>query len=388
MKVNRVEQKTTVNVSESDAIAKSLRHFGSRLYGALDRSESGSFICSPYSVSSAVALAHIGAAGSTKKQIDDVLGYDGLDPVRAALALKWLERAATSRTDKLHAANAAWLQSGYAFLDSFRRDLRAAASELRELDFKNNPEGCQQKINDWVEEHTQGKIKNLIPKLDGLITIILTNAVHFLGQWEKPFDEARTVPDQFRGLSGPSDVQMMYGMNLEGRYTLDDEYEALEIPYSGRAGMLLILPRDAEDPSRAFADVSARMRKGALLDDVFGGQRTAKATLELPKFRLDSSFSLNGALETLGLGDMFREGVADFSGMTGDRELYVSQVVHKAMVAVNEKETEAAAATGMMLKRSCSPLNELRVTLRFDRPFLFAIVAHRAPLFVGRVVDL
>jgi serpin B len=251
------------------------------------------------------------------------------------------------------------------------------------LDFGGAPEESRITINDWVSEQTEGRIQNLIPQgaIDPLTRLVLTNAIYFNAAWANPFQEEATRDGPFTLLDGSRiAVPMMHQTESFG-YAKGEGYQAVELPYDGHElSMVILLPdRDSFDPFEDSLDVDQAQ---AIMQNLKRGQ----VALIMPKFEFDSRFSLKQALEAMGMPAAFSGG-ADFSGMTGSTDLFISDVLHKAFVSVDEEGTEAAAATAVVMKLSVAAEEPTTVTI--DRPFIFLIrdIETGAILFVGRVVD-
>ncbi len=254
---------------------------------------------------------------------------------------------------------------------------------LRLLDFANEPEEARVTINDWVSEETEGKIEDLIAQgaIDPLTRLVLTNAIYFNAAWAQPFQEGATRDGSFTLLSGDRvTVPMMHQTESFG-YAQGDGYQAVELPYDGREmSMVIVLPERGEFDAFEHSLDAGRMK------DVIEGLARQEVSLTMPRFEFDSEFSLSRVLADLGMPAAF-SGEADFSGMTGGKDLFISDVLHKAFVSVDEVGTEAAAATAVVMKALAVPDEPVTVTL--DHPFLFLIrdIETGAILFVGRVLD-
>jgi serpin B len=366
--------------------------FALDLYHAL-RGKGGNLFYSPYSISVALAMTYAGARGETEQQMADALHYtlpqDRLHPAFNALDLALASRGEGARGKdgegfRLHIANAIWGQAGYTFLSEFLDVLAVNyGAGLRLVDFVAASEEARVTINDWVSEQTEGRIKDLIPSgaIDALTRLVLTNAIYFNAAWSVPFQEELTEDGPFYLLDGTEvTVPMMKQIESLG-YAAGQGYQAVELPYDGyELSMVLLVPEAGEFD--AFEDALDVERVESILQNLAPTQ----VALSMPKFTIESSFSLVDALDALGMPDAFSE-KADFSGMTGNRELFVSDVVHKAFVSVDEAGTEAAAATAVIMALTAAPAEPIRVTV--DRPFIFAIrdIETGALLFVGRVID-
>ena len=285
---------------------------------------------------------------------------------------------------RLNIVNAIWGQDGYAFLPQFLDTLaRNYGAGLRIVDFVNAEEAARLTINDWVSEQTEGRIEDLIPagSIDAATRLVLTNAIYFNAAWAEPFVPEQTRDGAFHLLDGSKVTVPMMSQTTSHRYAQGDGYQAVEMAYDGHElSMLILLPE--EGGFEGFEQALDAGQVEAIVEDL-GNQQVA---LTLPSFEFDTKFSLEKTLAEMGMPLAFAPS-ADFSGMTGTRELFISQVIHQAFVAVDEAGTEAAAATAVMMKLGAAPGEPVEV--RADRPFIFFIRdnATGAVLFAGRVVD-
>jgi len=389
-----------VEPAELEELSSGNQAFAFDLYQAL-RGESDNLFYSPYSISLALAMAYAGARTTTETQMGETLHFtlpqDWLHPAFNALDLELAGRgqgAAGTDDDgfRLNIANATWGQQNYTFLTEFLDTLAVNyGSGLRLLDFEADPEGARGTINDWVSERTEGRIRDLIP--EGFITdftrLVLANAVYFDAAWESPFDEDATDDGVFHTLDGTDATVPMMRQREDLQYAAGDGYQAVELPYdagedtSPELSMVIVVP-DAgmwESFEGAFS--------AAVLDQILDGFTEYEVGLSLPKFTYASQFSLGRTLAAMGMPDAFCGGNVDFSGMTGSAELCISEVVHKAYVLVDERGTEAAAATAVV-GGGTSHVPPPYVELTVDRPFLFVIrdIQTRTILFMGRVIRL
>ncbi len=367
--------------------------FAYDLYQELSTSEDNLFY-SPYSISLALAMTFAGARGETEGEMAQTLHFNlpqpqlhqtfnALDTTLNGYGVE--EGDAAESIFQLHIANAIWGQTGYQFLESFL-DLLAEnyGAGLRTLDFVGDADGATEKINGWVSEQTEGKIKDLIPPgmLNDLVRLVLTNAIYFKGQWAMPFEESVTRDDTFKLLDGSTITVPMMSQTETFRYTEGDGYQAVALPYQGApVSMILLLPATGQ-----FEEIEAAFGP-ELLADISQDFEYQLVALTMPKFTFESEFNLNEALAGMGMVSAFGEG-ADFSGMTGGRDLFISDVVHKAFVSVDEAGTEAAAATAVIMVESAAVIDE-PVEMKVDRPFLFLIRddANGTILFAGRVLN-
>ncbi|HLB63402.1 MAG TPA: serpin family protein, partial [Anaerolineales bacterium] len=282
-------------------------------------------------------------------------------------------------------ANSLWGQQGFGFLPEFL-DLLGEnyGAGMRLVDYASDPEAARQAINQWVSDETQEKIQDLIPSgaIDEMTRLVLANAIYFKAAWLHPFDADVTAPAPFHRLDGSTvDVPMMHQDEGYG-YALRDGYRALELPYeNGNVSMLIILPDEGQ-----FQAVEQALDP-AMIEDILGNLTYGPVTLSLPRFTYDSAFSLNDALQALGMTDAFNPDRADFSGMDGNRDLFIGSVLHKAFVSVDENGTEAAAATAVIMQITSALAGE-PIAFTVDRPFIYVIrdSQTQSVLFVGRVM--
>jgi len=367
--------------------------FAMALYRLL-KDEDGNIFYSPYSISAALAMTYAGARAETERQMVGALRFT-LDQIRLHAAFNALDTALNFRGQRakgkddepfvLKVVNAIWGQKDFKFEGSFL-DLLAQnyGAGLRVLDFIKSPEESRQAINDWVAKETEQRIKDLLPQgsIDELTRLVLTNAVYFNGGWLNPFPKEATRDGVFNLLDGRKvTVPMMFQSSSMG-YAAGQGYQAVELKYDGEElSMVVILP-DA-GTFEAFEDNLDDKKLSAIIE----GLKSNTVYLTMPKFEFDSEFGLSDALAKLGMPVAFDPNRADFSGMTGNRDLYITDVVHKAFVSVDEFGTEAAAATGVIMGVTSAPLDPATVTL--DRPFIFLIrdIVTGTVLFIGRVMD-
>jgi serpin B len=382
------------NVAASD-LAKQVdgnSAFAFDLYQVL-RKEGDNLFYSPHSISLALAMTYAGARGETERQMADtlhfILSQDRLHPAFNGLDLELARRGEGAEGKdgegfRLNIVNAIWGQEGVRFLPEFLDVLAENyGAGLRLLDFVSALEESRITINNWVSEQTEGRIENLIPQgaIDSATVLVLTNAIYFNAAWAEPFEEGLTEDGVFHLLDGGEVTVPMMRQTKSFGYAEGEGYQVVELPYDGwELSMVILLPDEGELESfESGLDVG---RVGGIVDDLVHRQ----VALTMPKFEFESGFSLKDALAAMGMPDAFT-GAADFSGMTGSRDLFISEVLHKAFVSVDEAGTEAAAATAVVIAKLGMPEEPVEVAI--DRPFIFLIrdVETGAILFVGRVVN-
>jgi serpin B len=383
-----------VSSSEQALLVEGNSAFALELYQAL-KEKGGNLFYSPYSISLALAMTYAGANGETAQQMADVLhfilGQDKLHP-----AFNWLDAELAKRGEgaqgkdgkgfRLNIANAIWGQKDYEFLPAFLDVLAENyGAGLRILDFRTETEKSRVAINDWVSDQTEGRIKDLIPQgaINELTRLVLTNAIYFNAAWEYPFDEKMTANGPFYLLDGGQVTVPMMKQTESFGYAKGEGYQAVELPYDGSELSMVILLPEAGQFEAFEAGIQAQQ-----IDAIISDLKNTRVTLTMPQFKFESQFSLKDTLAEMGMRDAFSPDEADFSGMTGNPELFISDVVHKAFVAVDEAGTEAAAATAVIVGTTSAP-TEPPVEVTIDHPFIFLIrdIQTGAILFVGRVLN-
>jgi serpin B len=294
---------------------------------------------------------------------------------------------------QLRVADALWAQRDYVFRDDFlkltKRDYGAG---FNPVDFKGAPEAARLTINQWVEQKTDNKIANLLQPgvLNSMTKMVLTNAIYFKGDWQTPFEKAWTEEDDFH-LSPARNVKAPLMHLSEGFDYFDSgTFQVLEIPYeSGDLSMIVFLPREIGGLPALEESLTASQMKQWLAQL----HPVPEVILTLPKFKMTRQFSLEGTLGAMGMPQAFDANAADFSGMTGNRELFISAVIHKAYINVDEKGTEAAAATAVVMEKATAMPPRFQPppppVFRADHPFIFLIRDNHSGgiLFMGRVND-
>jgi serpin B len=391
--INLADEKS----ADMKKVAGDNNDFAFDMYGKL-KSEKGNIFFSPFSISTALAMTYGGARGNTEAEMGKTMHYtlkqDKLHAAMGALiddlngrTVKegWGENRKNVRPFELVVANALWGQKGYPFkkkFDKLNNDNYEAG--LTNLDFSADPEKARTTINKWVEDETNDKIKDLIPmgSIGGLTRLVLTNAIYFKSQWQEQFKKRNTKNADFH-VSKTKKVKAPMMHQVEHFKYLDEkEFLAVELPYKGRQlAMLVFMPKKANGMAKFEKTLTA-----ANFGKWLAKMKSGNVDLYLPKFKTTSSFVVNDQLRALGMKDAFRLGAADFSGMADTKELFISKVIHKAFVDVDEEGTEAAAATAVEAKG-----NKVRkpIEVKIDKPFVFLIRDNvtGSILFMGRITD-
>ncbi len=365
--------------------------FALDVYHTLRPSDSN-LILSPFSVSLALAMTYAGARGRTAAQMEQVLRFPG--PERTHPAFNALDLALQSsqanpsqeqQPFRLHLANAIWAEKTHSFRQEFLDTLaRYYGAGIHLADFIHQHEAARREINRWVEQQTEDRIQDLVPPraVTPETRLVLANAIYFKADWLIPFEANRTHDAPFYLLDGSEARVKMMVNDLYLPYAAGQGWQAVELPYVGETtAMTLIVPEKGR-----FSEIESTL-DAATLESILNSLQPESVELGLPKFQFTSEFSLPFSLAALGMTDAFDPSLADFSGMTGERDLFISDILHKAFVAVDEKGTEAAAATAVIL-RVTAMLPGSNIVLTVDRPFLFLIrdTVHGQILFIGRVL--
>lgn len=379
----------TLAAGELEELVKGNTQFACDFYNRIKDSKDNIFI-SPHSISVALAMAFAGARGNTQQQMAQALHFT-LDQERLhnafnALDLELAKRPQAVEKDgfKLNICNAAWGQKDFPFLKDYLDVLALNyGSGLMLLDFITDPEKCRITINDWVSAQTEKRIKDLLPAgtITQATTLVLTNAIYFKAGWLYPFNKEYTSDAPFYTLDSQEvTVPMMYTVEDFGYTEEKDYYQAVELLYKGKeVSMIILLPAAGR-----FENFEASLNAD-FLGQIIGRLSLREVGLKMPKFSFEWKESLTGFLKALGMTDAFEPGLADFSGIDGALDLFISHVIHQSFVAVDEAGTEAAAATAVVIDYTSAPDT---VSMVIDRPFIF-LVRDRvtgALLFLGRVL--
>ena len=345
---------------------------------------------SPFSISTALAMVYAGALNETALQMSNTLNFDL--SVKFHSKYKHLLDKMNAGTDgkiKLKIANGLWAQQNFKFLDSYFGIVKSNYhSELKNVDFEADieRETTRKEINSWVERNTNNKIKNILSQhdLNALTRLVLVNAIYFYGDWETPFKNSSTIRNKFSLMDGTHTIVPF--MNQKGQYNYyeDSKIQAIEIPYTdNKASMVIFLPNTTTGISALGKSFDFNYYQ-----DIIESLQNTDVRLSLPKFKIDFKIELSNALSQMGMPLAFSPDSADFSGMTGKPNLCISKVIHKAFINVDEKGTEAAAATAVVMTMTMSPRPSEAKIFDADHPFLFLIKDNTTGsiLFMGKIM--
>jgi serpin B len=393
---------TVADPSKMTVAAQGDRGFAAALHGALQKTEKGNLFFSPASVRLAMAMTAAGARGETAAELSKGLSLPA-DPAASAAGFaailesfaqratpvetpqmeEWQRAEAARKVATVAIANRVWPQQGRPFEKSFTELMaKGFAAPLEPLDFEKATEPARKRINAWVSEQTQGKIPELLlpSNVRADTKMILTNAIYFKAQWEIPFTESATIDGPFTTAAGAKVKTKMMRRTAPMMYAETPAYQVVQLPYSdGSLSLTVVLPREG----MSLAEVEP-----SLLASSAPALASQRVELQLPRFKIESRFGLAQVLAKLGMPSAFAFGKADFSGIDGTRELFIGDVVHQAVIEVDEQGTVAAAATAVTMRAgSARPPADPPKRFIADRPFAFFIQDARTGvvLFVGRL---
>ena len=372
------------------------------------------FFFSPYSLCTALSLLDVGAGTETKTELEEMLGITDLNAWNAAIKA-YLEKPWAEETFVL-TANSVWMQQGKEWSESMETAFLQPAgfyynSELYEVDFLGNNEAVTEQVNAWAERNTNGMIPKVMDKVPTDTVMALMNAVYFEGKWETPFDPDDTYEQTFYGTDGERKVEMMHQYNERYAYVESNGIKGIALPYK-EAGVVMkiflpILPdehmgivedgmqAEGEDDNAAasrkqpdieelFAALSTE-EKEALLDSLDVAPKEEITRLAVPKFTME--LGIDGLVEIL--QDMGMETAflpeADFDSIAED--IFVTDVIHKAKIEMDEDGTKAAAVTVVTMTESAAMIEEPPIIFEADRPFVYFLQDTETGmiLFMGRV---
>ena len=384
-KKDHIEPETTppiVLTAKQAAVVKASNHFGFQMLKELNAHTGDSNLClSPLSISAALGMTWNGAAGNTALEMQNTLGFSQLTPQEINEAYQVLLQYLLSSDPKsvLEIANSIWhRQDFYVVPDFIQRNQQYFGADVMPADF-NDPATVTQ-INNWVSNHTHGKIQEIIQFIDPMTVMYLINATYFKGEWTYRFDEKNTFTGDFTLPNGGSVQVDMMKQKADMETLSSPLVNGVRMPYgNGRYQMIALMPAQGKTLQNVIDQLDDKMWEGWMSSF----EKTEGLDLYFPKFKFEYEESLLEMLHTLGIQDALTPGIADFSGINPSMDLYISDVKHKTFIDVNEKGTEAAAVTAVEIGyTSVGPM------LNFNQPFLFFIAEKHSGfvIFSGKVV--
>src|SRR5579885_596934 len=338
---------------------------------------------SPYSISDVFSMVYEGARGNTATQLQSVFGFIQDDTTRKNQIKSQNEQLASTDNYQLNTANAWWVQNDYHILPDYTNTLQNYyKAEITSLDLKGDSENSRKTINTWVENKTNQKITNLLPpgSINYLTRAVITNAIYFKANWTNQFAPSDTQEQNFTTSNGTQVKVPMMSQFTTFPYYEDNTVQVLDMPYKGdRLSMIVILPKGSIQSLGTISQEQFNNWNNKLAD--------SPVKVYIPKFKLDTKYALNDILVSMGVKDAFDPNTADFSGMTGNHDLSISTAIHQAYVKVDEKGTEAAAATGIVISATAMPIYQH--TFQADHPFVFVIYDKQTGLvlFMGQIMN-
>lgn len=394
-----------VDPADLNALVNGNNEFAFDIYQRLKATD-GNLFYSPYSISEALAMTYAGARGNTEKQMAAALSYD-LPQNQLHSAFNSLDQDLDCRSKgdpepfgnkgyQLNITSAIWGQKGYRFSQDYLDVLAMSyGAGMHPMDFQGDPETSRLTINKWVSYQTKNKINDLIAlgTIDPLTRLVLTNTIYFNAKWLHPFKESETQDGIFYLLDDSNISTPM--MNVEDYFDCykGEDYQEIELPYDNRQNsMVIVVPESGK--YKEFEESLNAEKVDSILQDLTYSRinppdgSSLIVDVKMPKFKYEYECGLRKTLSAMGMPDAFEDGKADFSGMTDEEGLFIGDVIHKAYVSVDEKGTEATAATAVrMVGDSGAPKVPIQFTI--DRPFIFLIRDTQTGtiLFVGRVLN-
>ncbi|XP_067272894.1 leukocyte elastase inhibitor-like [Pseudorasbora parva] len=366
--------------------------FALDLYRALSASNAeGNMFFSPLSVSAALAMVYLGARGDTAKEMEKVLSFSSVSDVHSHFESLTSSINSPSASYILKLANRLYGEKTFSFLPEYLEStLKLYHAELQPVDFTGAAEDSRKLINTWVEEQTENKIKDLLQP--GVVTemtrLVLVNAIYLKGDWMDKFNARDTQEMPFKINQNKSrPVEMMYHeQTFPIRSIPEHDLQVLELPYKHKQlSMLILLPNETQDGSDPLLKLESELTLDNLLDWTKRDEMSTRMKVYLPKFKVEFESSLSDTLYRMGMSSVFEESKANLTGMSSQDGLFISEMIHKAFVNVNEEGTEAAAATAVCFVECYRSRPKCQI-FRADHPFIF-FVRHNPTnsiLFLGR----
>jgi serpin B len=359
---------TTLAIKAQNPNIESINRFSFKILEQVNKGNENCFY-SPFSIFGALSMTYAGAGENTKLEMEQVLELTSKENIHQSFK-QLTDAFALEREISFLSSNSFWVQKNIKIEKKYTELLhKFYAAKIENVNFvqDNDREKTRLQINDQVEKDTKGNLKDFIPK--GIIQestlMLIINAVYFNAQWNTEFPEEKITSEKFHTSSGDStDCKMMYQL-IETGYYEDEQVQVLELPYQGnKASMILFLPKEPSKKGSDFFNFDSYSK-------VLPTLKQRPVEVSIPKFRLETSYELSESLVKMGMKSAFAPG-ADFSGITGSKGLILDKVLHKSVVDVSEKGTEASSATAVISMRS-TKIGQEPVKFNANRPFYFII---------------
>ncbi|PAA92409.1 hypothetical protein BOX15_Mlig027000g1, partial [Macrostomum lignano] len=375
----------------SSLTESAVRFAWSLLNQVIEQHKSENVFLSPASVQVALAMTLAGAKTETEAELSQALHLSQLKSPHSDMGRLISALNSGRQGVKLAVANRLFAERSFAIEAEFSGTLaKSYGAELGSVDFKQQCEAAREAINQWVEQQTSSKIRELLARgsLDTNTRFVLVNAIYFKGDWMDPFDRDDTYDGQFESVPGSQSPVRMMQNKRDFLYTEGRGLRLVQLLFAGDScSMVIVLPQERHQ-------LDAALKSEARLDNILELARQAMARevdLHLPRFKVETQFTLSDPqyLPAMGVKRLFTEGCADLSGISkSSRDLFVSKVVHKACLEVNEEGAEAAAATATCVV-DCAKLEDDSVTFNVNEPFLVLILDRSTGcvLFAGRITQ-
>lgn len=330
------------------------------------------------SIHLASGMLYEGAKEKTKEEMERVLFINPSDENRILNVKNLMEELNREKTNQLLVANGLWIQKDFKISKNYLEKIKEFyKGKVENLNFKEDPANSRKIINNWIEENTKERIKDLIPEgaLGSSTRMVLTNAIYFKGLWQKEFNKEETKEEDFKTEEKIIKVPMMKILEGEFFYGENENFQILELPYKGETlSMVIILPKNGS--LEIGYDTFLQLKKAMVVQ---------KVDVFIPKFKFENKYFLNGIFQNMGIKEIFKE-TADLSGITGKKNLKVDEIIHQSFIQVDEEGTEAAGATAIIVRVTSVTGRKIPV-FRADHPFLF-LIQHKKTgtiIFLGKV---
>jgi len=342
-------------------------------------------LLSPLSIRTSMAMAYYGSNTSTKTEIAKAMLFDTNTNVfnkNYGVLVKYIGSFSKDKNIKLFNANSMWVQKDFVFLKKYITGIKKNfGAWLQFVNFKTEPKKCRELINKWVETKTQNKIKDLIQPntFNELTRLVLVNALYFYSNWDVKFETIPGKKIDFK-VTNEKTVQTDFMFsNNKYKYIENEKAQIVDVPYLGKKfSMIIILPKETETVSSIFGTLN-----NINYTKVISHFKEINLKIIMPKFSYSDDYELNDILKKMGIVQAFSLN-ADFSGMTGKKDLMIDKVLHKTFIEVNETGTEAAASTAVVIKEKSAPKD---IVFKADHPFIYLIKDNKTNLiiFIGMV---